>query len=209
MERKIVVLLILHFILLNPFVSANTVHFKMDITDDEISVGQETVVKLYAWAEGANSGNGIIGWQLDLMLNASEDGIVQITNEEIIEPYSGFYLSEGALYLNDPYSGAATAEGAFGFEESSDVGIGDSENYTLMANITVKALAAGDVSYELGSYSTPVEDNFYATLADDTKLTGYFESGLSQNELTVIPEPNTFLMFSIFAGFALKRRRKN
>jgi hypothetical protein len=194
----------LHSILFNPAVSADTVHFRTEITNDEISVGQQSVIKIYAWAEDAVSGNGIVSWGLDVMLDASEDGIVAITEDQVLEPYSGFYMSKGALSLNSPYSGAATTEGAFGMADSSDLGVcdGQVENYTLMADITVQAVAAGTISYELGSYSTPIEDNFYATLADDTKLTGTFEDTISQTEITVVPEPASILMLSLFSGLA-------
>jgi hypothetical protein len=187
------------------------VHYRMEITDDEIGIGQESTIQIYGWAQGAASGNGIVSWQLDLMLDALEDGIVTITNEVIEEPYPGFFFSKGSLFLNDPYDGAARAEGAFGIQATSDLGIGDGQlaNYDLLASITVTGVSEGTVTYELGSYSTPLEDNFFATLADDTKLTGLFEDTVSQVSITVVPEPGTLLMLSLISSAGLRRKQRS
>lgn len=193
-------------------VFCNNVHYRIEVTDDEIAIGEESIIKIYGWAEGAVSGNGIVLWQLDLMLESLEDGIVTIIDEAIEEPFAGFFLSKGSLFLNDPYIGAARSEGAFGFETSSDLGIGDGQpqNYDLLASITVKGVSEGTVTYELGSYSTPIESNFYATLADNTILTGVFEDTVPQATITVIiPEPGSLLILSLMTIAGLRRKRNS
>lgn len=114
--NKIYILLLAASVLFlcSPFTQASTVHFRMDVSDTQIGLGGESTIGIYAYAQHVSDGDGIISWQLDLVLDAAtESGIVQVDTGSISVLPDGFYDVSGALFQNDPIDGVVRALGGF------------------------------------------------------------------------------------------------
>jgi hypothetical protein len=93
------------------------------------------------------------------------------------------------------------------------VGVG---GFTLLANITIQAVGAGEVTYDLtgdtaGFYvwlrdyfvTGPTGNEYDATF--DAPYKAVFQPG--DNVFTVVPEPGSFVLLATMAGLALRRWR--
>jgi hypothetical protein len=208
---RLVLISVSAIVLISTVSFANVAHFRTEIDNSEIILGGEAVVSLYAWAEDAVTGNGIVYWQLDMSLLEATGSVISVNTDGVVvyEPYTGFYTDKGANNINDPYAGAVKGLGASSYSGSSDIGVitGDANvlsNWTKMADITVTGIGTGTVNYDLNDGFLGI---FSAGLADFTTiLPGQYDDSISEKTITVTPEPMTLLLLAPGAVFFMRRR---
>ena len=214
MSRKLrsVVLVTLVLLFFNNISSANLV-FQMTASNTTLGFGDSETIGLWAWAQEATGMNGLNLWQLDMVVDVP--GVVKVTNVEILQPTP-----------LDPYIPSGTVDslgnvfglggGVLSAPQDSSVGVG---GFTLMANITIEAIGAGVVEYDLAGDT----QGFYGHLRDfdwmswidpggtvydftyDAPYKAVFEGG--DNIFAVVPEPASLVIMAVMAGLALRNRK--
>lgn len=170
-----------------------------------LDVGQEAVIQILAKFDvDPPAGNGVTFWELDMILeDPAEDGVVGIKMNED-DPVIDIFLPDqsvitsGLLSPNDPVTGAGEDLGIFSIPHFSNVAIG---GYSLLAEVTIVALAEGTVDYELGNFSVGGNDN-----GSGAELSGYFNEDGSDTVFTVVPEPASLLLLAGMGMLARVRR---
>jgi len=190
-------------------VSSADLIFVMTATKNVLAVGEEATIGIWAYAEEAAGLNGLNVWQLDMVVDV--DGVVEVkttpsTEISLIAPAPYDTDASGWDSVNSPLSGNVLELGmsTLVYAQDSDTGVGD---FSLLAEITIKGIGAGQVTYNLIDNGTM---GFYGILRDGEYYdinNGNLEFRPGNNVFTVAPEPSCLILLATMAGFALRSRK--
>lgn len=192
---------------------ASLVHYTMTVKDGAsttLEIGEQRTIQIWALADGASSGDGIVEWFVDL--HPDSYGVVTAVSYDIFEPSQQESGLDPALNEDDGFGG----EGSFQFlgaafpwsqtPPATDAGVGQ---YSLLGEVVIEGVAVGNVNYEIGNEYLA---GFYARLKSGTSLDGVFgtaEKDLSDYQFTVVlPEPSTIAILSGLSAIALRKRKR-
>lgn len=197
-KKSYLPLFILSVVLLINSLSSADLMFKMSADKDTLNVGETAVINISAKIKGskkwADQYNGINVWQLDMVSDSND--VIEATTVTIFEPadLASFIPAYQALNLATDGSVIGLGGGIEPWPFDSQVAVG---GWTLMAQVTIKAVGPGVVTYDL--IDSGMGGGFYAYLRDDTafnpptfdyNLNNINYGGNNNNSINVVSAPN-------------------
>lgn len=171
-----------------------------------LEVGQEAVMQIFAkFDTPRQAGNGIVSWEMDLLLDVAEAGPVGIKTQSgqaavNIHAPNQDVLSSGLLFPNSPVVGAGEGLGVFSVMPSSNVGVG--QDFQLIAEVTLVALEIGTVTYELGNFSVGAKNG-----SGNENVDGIFDDEMSDATVVVVPEPSSLMLLAGLSTLFVRRKQ--
>lgn len=188
--------------------SFSALRFKMTSDKTALDIGETAVIEIFAYADDplAAGNNGLNSWQLSMLV--SGDGTVAV-NEGSITLSAPFSFDSLNTSINTP-SGSIKdlAMNSLITPVDSALAVGD---YQKIAEFSIQALSVGQVEYSIGDAGL----GFFGILRDynpadmgtwGNYLEGTFDAASSINQLTVVPEPATFVLLGGMSLYLIRRR---
>lgn len=208
MKKSFLFLLVVILYLTISTASNAALYFKMTTDKTQIAIDETATITLSAKCEEAIDLNGLNNWQLGLTVAGL--GSVEVL-EGTITLFAPFAYDTAIMYdnVNNPLGSIEDLQlNPISPPEDSVLGVGD---YDQIAQFMIRGVSEGDVTYTIGNF----DGDFFGLLRDydfmtgEGKYDGIFDMAASTYQLTVVPEPASFLLFGGVSLFLLRRRNRN